>query len=182
MTLTPAAKWAQRAEHIFLTLDVCDAKDVKIDFTEKTVQVAMTGQGARAGSFAHTFNLNQEIVPGESKFDVRAREVALNLKKKESGFWDRLTEEPTKATKQFLTVDWDLWKDEDEDDGSMPGGMDFGGMGGMGGMDFGGMGGMDGMDFGGDGGDSDDDEDAPPLEDLDGPPEGEPTASSSSKE
>lgn len=68
----------------------------------------------------------------------------------EAEFWPRLTTDKVKE-KTFVTIDWDKYVDEDEQDGAdiddsaLAGGMDMASMmGGMGGMGGGGMGG--GMD------------------------------------
>mmetsp|Transcript_5719 Transcript_5719/g.8054 ORF Transcript_5719/g.8054 Transcript_5719/m.8054 type:complete len:173 (+) Transcript_5719:48-566(+) len=149
----PPCKWAQRADNVFLTVDIQDAKDIKIDFGDNTV--AFTGSGKIASGtfdFELKLTLNAEVNVAESKYKVTQREIQVTLDKKEKGpFWERLTEEPSKTTKHFLSCDWDRWVDEDDDDyNAMPAG--FGG-------------GMDAMDFGGE--DSDDEEDDEPnLDDL----------------
>eukprot|EP00992_Anisonema_acinus_P008808 TRINITY_DN4972_c0_g1_i2.p1 TRINITY_DN4972_c0_g1~~TRINITY_DN4972_c0_g1_i2.p1 ORF type:complete len:164 (+),score=37.25 TRINITY_DN4972_c0_g1_i2:64-555(+) len=162
MAHIPPCKWAQRKDRIFLTVDVSDSRDVKCEFAEKSVAISCTGRTVgKEGTFSHQLNLNQIIDCDGSTFKATPREIQINLKKKEDGFWDRLTEEPSKATKNFLTCNWDRWLDEDEADN---GPVDFG-YGDLGDMDYG-------------GGDSDDDDDAP-LDDLDAPPEteaGEPKA------
>eukprot|EP00993_Chasmostoma_nieuportense_P003432 NODE_4149_length_834_cov_48.407355_g3991_i0.p1 GENE.NODE_4149_length_834_cov_48.407355_g3991_i0~~NODE_4149_length_834_cov_48.407355_g3991_i0.p1 ORF type:complete len:187 (-),score=57.84 NODE_4149_length_834_cov_48.407355_g3991_i0:218-778(-) len=180
MPLIPPCKWAQRQDKIFLTIELADAKDVKVDFESKSAKFAASGRTSSSeGDFAHTFNFFGEINTEESTFKALAREIKLQIIKKEPGFWDRLTEEPSKHSKNFLSCDWDLWKDEDDADDNPDFGMgDMGGMGGMGGM------GMEGMDFssmggmGGMGGDSDDEEEGgpPDLEDM------EPESSEATKE
>jgi len=151
----PPCKWAQRKERVYITVDVTDATDVHVAFEDR--KAAFSGKLKDGTAFGHTFTLCGEILPEESSFKALGRELQINLKKKDAkaGYWERLTEEPTKASKGFLSCDWDRWVDEDEDAGEVP---DFG------------YGNLDNMDYGG--GDSDD-EDAP-LDDLDaeGPPAG----------
>eukprot|EP00668_Euglena_longa_P034131 GGOE01043879.1.p1 GENE.GGOE01043879.1~~GGOE01043879.1.p1 ORF type:complete len:195 (-),score=73.32 GGOE01043879.1:518-1063(-) len=146
--IVPPCKWAQRKERVYLTVDVTDATDVKVVFEPK--KVTFSGQ-LPAGPFGHTFHLFAEINAEESSHKSLGRELQINLKKKDvdGGYWDRLTEEPSKASKTFLSCDWDRWVDEEDDAGEV--------------ADFG-YGNMDDMDYGG--ADSDD-EDAP-LDDLDG--------------
>ena len=106
------------------------------------------------------------IVKAESAWNTRGRNVIITLSKtdKETEYWPRLTKEKVKNAR--ITVDWNKWVDEDEEDeapnadmgadfdpsmmnafggGGMPGMPGMGGMGGMPGM--GGMGGMGGMDM-----------------------------------
>jgi len=149
-TAVPPCKWAQRRERVYLTVGVTDPQHVRVDI--EPTRVAFAGV-SKAGPFAHTFNLLREIVPAESSYKALGRELQINLKKADAGaggFWERLTAEPARASKAFLSCDWDRWVDEDEDRGEDD---DFG---------------LGDMDLGGGGMDSDDDADAP-LDDLDAP-------------
>ena len=99
-----------------------------------------------------------------SKFNSKGRNPIITLAKEdtEQEYWPRITKEKIKNSR--ITIDWNKWVDEDEEDaapemggdmdpsamsqfggaGGMPPGM--GGMGGMPGMEgMGGMGGMPGM-------------------------------------
>eukprot|EP01006_Ploeotia_vitrea_P001489 TRINITY_DN104943_c0_g1_i1.p1 TRINITY_DN104943_c0_g1~~TRINITY_DN104943_c0_g1_i1.p1 ORF type:complete len:171 (+),score=43.14 TRINITY_DN104943_c0_g1_i1:54-566(+) len=149
----PPCKWAQRADAVFLTINIQDAKGIKIDFGDKTFGFTGTGQIASGTfDFELKLNLNSEITPAESKYKVTQREIQVTMDKKEKGpFWERMTEEPSKTTKNFLSCDWDRWRDEDDDDyNAMPAG----------------FGGMDDMDFGGEDSDDEEADDEPNLDDL----------------
>jgi prostaglandin-E synthase len=68
--------------------------------------------------------LHGDVVKEESKFRTEARNVFLNIKKKEKGpYWPRLLKEATKH--QWLHVDWNMYVDEDEDDGEVDLGQNF---------------------------------------------------------
>ncbi|KPI90759.1 hypothetical protein ABL78_0195 [Leptomonas seymouri] len=177
-------KWAERHDRLFITVEASNSTDVQVNFTEKSVTISgkgITAKSTEPRELKDELQLLKEIVPADSTFKVLGVGIQICAIKKEEGYWNRLVDEPTKATKGWLSVDWNLWKDEDDEAdnaaaanfggyGDM-GGMDMGGMGGMG---MGGMGGMGGMDMasmmsalggaggaGGMGGDSDDEE---PLE------------------
>ena len=101
------------------------------------------------------------IVKADSKFNTKGRNPIITLAKadKEAEYWPRLTKDKVKNSR--ITVDWNKWVDEDEEDEAPEMGGDFDpsmmsqfgggaggmpGMGGMGGMPgMGGMGGMPGM-------------------------------------
>jgi len=156
MTVIPPCKWAQLKDRLLFTVEVFDAKDVAVTFESQKLVFKATGTtSGKQGEFAHTVNLFKEITSEGSTYKVIAREIQVSVMKKEKGFWDRLTAEPAKTTKNWLSCDWSRWKEEDEDDERANVG-DFGGYGDMGGMDMGGM-----------GGDSDDDEPPPDMDDLD---------------
>ena len=187
-TLTPQCLWAQRADKVFLTLLIQDAKDVKIDLTETELKVtALSG----TNSYSASFSFYKKLSRADSFNKVSGPSIAFVLLKQDEEWWPRLLDATAKPN--WLKTDFNKWRDEDDEGedevvdpsegmngmggGGMPGGMDFSKMmAGMGGMN--GMNGMDGMDFskmgaapdfGGD--DSDDDvvedsEDMPPLEDV----------------
>eukprot|EP01012_Entosiphon_sulcatum_P051620 TRINITY_DN708_c0_g1_i1.p1 TRINITY_DN708_c0_g1~~TRINITY_DN708_c0_g1_i1.p1 ORF type:complete len:176 (+),score=45.89 TRINITY_DN708_c0_g1_i1:23-550(+) len=153
-------KWAQRKDKIYLTVELSDSSEVSVQIHEKAFDIKAKGKSAGAGDvvtdWAASVPLFKEVNTEESNWKATPREIQILLKKKENGYWDRLTEATSRTTKHWLTCDWDKWKDEDEDDGDIP---NFGGD--FGGGDFGGFGGD--MDMGGD---SDDEAN---LDDLNAP-------------
>ena len=113
-------------------------------------------------TYGFTMEFFAGIVKAESKFNAKGRNPIITLAKedKEAEYWTRLTKEKVKNSR--ITVDWNKWVDEDEEQEAPEVGGDFDpsmmsqfggggaggmpGMGGMGGMPgMGGMGGMPGM-------------------------------------
>ncbi|KAJ3181993.1 hypothetical protein HDU87_000331 [Geranomyces variabilis] len=183
-TITPEVLWAQRTDEVFLTINVADLAQPKIDLTATGLTFSGTAQGKE---YKLDLEFFKEVDVEKSKQNITLRNITLVIAKKTTGeeYWPRLTKE--KGRYHWLKTNFDLWKDEDDEDdeAKQPGmdGLDFsqfqgmGGMGGMGGMPgmeglagamggMGGMGGMEGMNFDGAEaeGDSDDDEELPPLE------------------
>jgi len=147
--------WAQRKDTIYLNFDLQDVKEEKIHLETSK----LTFEGTSAGKkYRSELNLLKEVDPAKSKYVVRPRRVEFILQKKETGpYWENLLKEKNKLN--WLKVDWNKWRDEDEadDDGFDARGMDaFSG----GNMDFGNMG-------GGGGGDEDSDDDDMPDLDMD---------------
>ena len=139
-TLTPAFKWAEDNERIFLTIELQSAADVQVQlqpshFTFKAKQGNDT--------FALDFELPKKIDTSKSTWSVKGRQVEILLVKAEEdeGYWHQLLKDKNQY-KGRVKIDWDLWRDEDEEK-AIPD--DFGGMGGMGGMGGGGGMGMPGM-------------------------------------
>ena len=100
------------------------------------------------------------IVKADSLNNTKGRNPIITIAKedKEAEYWPRLTKDKVKNSR--ITVDWNKWVDEDEEDEAPEMGGDFdpaamsqfgGGAGGMPGMP-GGMGGMPGMGGAGAGG------------------------------
>ena len=157
----PPLKWAQNQERVLITIDVADTENVEVDVIEDK-QTLKFGCVVGTQKYAFEMEMFEAIVKEGSAWNVKGRNVIINLEKKDKTqteeWWNRLTK--SKVKNQLITIDWSKWKepdDEDEDEGKKggPGGMgDFdpsqlqnmmggGGMGGMPGM--GGMGGMPGM-------------------------------------
>ncbi|KAL9332258.1 hypothetical protein ACSQ67_001868 [Phaseolus vulgaris] len=143
MSRHPEVKWAQRVDKVYVTVQLADSKNAKVDLTPEGV---FTFSGS-AGSEDHQYELKLELFEKvnveESKINVGVRSIFCVVQKAEIGWWKRFLRAEGK-TPHYVKVDWDKWVDEDEEEGSGEpdlGGMDFskfGGMGadGMGGMDF----------------------------------------------
>jgi hypothetical protein len=150
-TAIPSFKWAEDAERIFLTIELQSATDVSVQ-----IQTSHFTFSAKAGEPPHTYSLDFELPKntdaGKSTWSVKGRQVEVVLVKAEAdqGYWHSLLKDKNQY-KGRVKIDWDLWRDEDEEK-ALPddfGGMGMPGMGGMGGMNFG--------DLGGAGGGEDDD-------------------------
>jgi len=152
---TAPCKWAQRSDTIYLTIALPDVKNSKIDLEESKLTFAGTSNDKQ---YEITLDFFKPLDKEGSKINVLERNVQMLLKKKdtEEEFWPRLLKDKL-LEKGCVTIDWDRYVDEDEEDeagafdqSNLAGGMDMasmmGGMGGMGGMPgMGGMGGMGGM-------------------------------------
>jgi|JI9StandDraft_1071089.scaffolds.fasta_scaffold67399_3 hypothetical protein len=174
--LRPNIKWAERKDRLFVTIELNEVKDPKIELTEDN---RLKFSGASEGkNYSLDLELYKDVNVAESKWNLNARNIFLNIKKKEKGpYWNYINKDKVKH--KYIHPDWNMYIDEDEEDekkdmgmggmGGFPGFgggnnfMNFGDMGGMGGMS-----GMDGMGMGGDEMDEDDvNEKKEGLDDLD---------------
>lgn len=186
----PLVLWAQRADKLFLTIELEDCKNPQINLEKSKLYFKGKSdsiqQDADHSEHEVTIEFYKPINVDESKHAVRARGTEFVIIKEEANWWPRLLKDSAKQ--HWLKVDFPKWKDEDdsEDEAGLagPGGM-MGGMGGMGAMggaggqpdlrelmrQFGGMsdGGEPLRDYGQEGDeefDDSDDEERPPLEDV----------------
>ncbi|GBF94029.1 hypothetical protein Rsub_07297 [Raphidocelis subcapitata] len=164
---TPNVLWAQRPNCVYVTIDVQDVKDPKVELSNdadgKHARVQFDGKTGEGTSYSLDLQLYGAVDKDKSKFNTMPRNIVMVLEKTEAGSWPRLTKESAKGDKH-IKVDWDKWVDSDEEAaedfdmsgmggfgggmGGMPGMEGMGGMGGMGGMPgMPGMGGMGGMDL-----------------------------------
>jgi prostaglandin-E synthase len=143
----PNLKWAERKDKLFVTIELIEVKDAKIDIVNES---RLTFSGTSEGKqYSLDIELFGEVNKEESKWTLDARNIFLSIKKKTKGpHWNFINKDKKKYNN--IKVDWALYVDEDEEEEKMGG--DFGGFPGMGGfggnnfMDMGGMGGMGGAD------------------------------------
>ncbi|CAN3374436.1 hypothetical protein DIURU_000688 [Diutina rugosa] len=144
----PVIKWAQRSNAddatknlVFLTVEVMDPVDMKIDLTETSLSFEATGSESKVHYKFH-IDFYQPIDEAESTYDTKVgSHVFFVLRKsvKQAEYWPRLTKD--KLRHPSIKTDFDKWVDEDEqdehraDDDDMLAGMGGAGAG-AGGMDF----------------------------------------------
>jgi prostaglandin-E synthase len=146
----PTIAWAQRSQHIYLSVEVDDMKIESLTVDDDSFKIKGT-----KGSDVYEADLQlfAKLVGSERRQIATDRRVELVIPKAVPEWWPRLIKDKGKVP--WIKVDFDKWKDEDDEKEEEDGG-GFGGMGGMEGMDFsqfgmpGGAGGF--MNMGGKGG------------------------------
>jgi prostaglandin-E synthase len=151
MSRHPSTKWAQRSDKVYLTIELPDAKDVKLNL-KPDGHFNFSAKGSDGMQYELDLELFGAVNAEESKAAVAPRTICYLVKKAESNWWPRLLKKEGKPP-VFLKVDWDKWQDEDDEDAEL--GDDFGG------MDFSklNMGGVDRDDFEDEDEDEDEDDD-----------------------
>ncbi|CAH3183556.1 unnamed protein product, partial [Porites evermanni] len=102
--LHPSTKWAQRKDRLMLTIELSDCQKPDISITSTHLRFSL-----------YLLHIIYRILLAhkESKQHVTAREISLNIKKKEEGpYWPRLLKEPKKPS--YLHTDFNRWRDEDD--------------------------------------------------------------------
>ncbi|CRH01389.1 co-chaperone p23, putative [Plasmodium relictum] len=148
MPLYPIVLWAQKKECLYLTIELQDIENVKIDLKEDKLYFYATKD---KNEYEFTLNFLKPINVDESKYSTK-RNIKFKIIKKEKERWKTINND---GKKHWIKCDWNSWVDTDEenktteyDDMAMN---SFGGMGGMPDMsqlgNMGGMGGMGDLDF-----------------------------------
>mmetsp|Transcript_10842 Transcript_10842/g.16177 ORF Transcript_10842/g.16177 Transcript_10842/m.16177 type:complete len:176 (+) Transcript_10842:35-562(+) len=162
MTLLAPIKWAQRKDSLYLTIALPDVKNETLEVTEDTLKFKGISNGSE---YTHDLEWMHKVDPKESTWKVLPSSIQMHLVKqeKDSEFWPQLQKDKLKE-KNGISVDWNKYVDEDEEEdagefdmSALSGGSGFGQ-----GMDMDNLGGYDEDD---DEGDSDD-ENLPDLEDA----------------
>ncbi|KAJ3586896.1 hypothetical protein NHX12_013288 [Muraenolepis orangiensis] len=105
------AKWYDRRDAVFIEFFVADSKDVKVNFDKTKFVFTCTGGDVK---HENEVDLFEAIDKNESKQKRTDRSVLCCLQKAEPGKpWPRLTKEKAKVT--WLSVDFNNWKDWEED-------------------------------------------------------------------
>ncbi|CAG2054365.1 unnamed protein product [Timema podura] len=111
--LSPFVYWAQTESNLTLKVDLKDVKNPDVQLENKKLQFGAQGYGARGlNKYAFTLDFHSAIDPEESHYKVYDRNVDFTLKKKESGWWPRITGMPQKPA--WLKIDFDRWKSEED--------------------------------------------------------------------
>ncbi|KAL4003275.1 hypothetical protein ACH3XW_6920 [Acanthocheilonema viteae] len=157
--LHPLVQWAQRDKLLYLTVEIDNVADLQI--TENSLHVKGTHGGSKA-----LYEANLDFYAGV-KTDYRKiandRHLELVINKETPNWWPRLSKSTAKLP--WVKVDFNKWKDEDEDEDDMNGGdLDFQNY--MSKLGAGGAGAPNLDDFDDDDDDKDDDDDMPVLEDA----------------
>jgi hypothetical protein len=116
--VTPDFKWAQNKEVVFLTVEITDPINVKVNLKPNTLSFSAnsTERSFTGKDFSLDLKFLHEVDADASKIAIRSRGVELVLKKKDTNaeFWSHLLENH-KEWKSHCHVDWSKWIDEDED-------------------------------------------------------------------
>lgn len=113
--MIPRVLWAQRKDVVFVTFEVFEVKEEKIDIKDNVISF----EGVRASDgakFAVTLELYGAIDASNSKISVGHRDVSLVLAKAEGAgpHWPRLLKSTQKM--HYIHTDFSKWIDEDEED------------------------------------------------------------------
>ncbi|XP_028782416.1 co-chaperone protein p23-1-like isoform X2 [Neltuma alba] len=116
----PIVKWAQRSDKVYVTVDLPDAKDVKL----KLEPDGRFNFSAHKDEIPYEVDLDlfDKVNVEESKYNIGVRNIVYVIKKAEKEWWDRLIKQEGKPP-VFVKVDWDKWVDEEEENERA--GMDF---------------------------------------------------------
>ncbi|KAM3871786.1 prostaglandin E synthase 3b [Diretmus argenteus] len=117
------AKWYDRRDSVFIEFCVADSKDVKVNFDKAKFGFSCVG-GTDDTRHENEVDLFEAIDQKECKHKRTDRSVLCCLRKAEPGkAWPRLTKDKAKLT--WLSVDFNNWKDwEDDSDEEIGGAYD----------------------------------------------------------
>ncbi|XP_020106350.1 uncharacterized protein OsI_027940-like [Ananas comosus] len=133
MSRHPEVKWAQRIDKVYITVQLPDAKDVKVNLEPDGIFTFSGTAGSGNNLYELKMDLFDKVNVEASKINTGVRSIFCVLEKAEKGWWKKLLRGDQK-TPHYIKVDWDKWVDEDDDGGDVDlGGMDFSNFGGMGG-------------------------------------------------
>jgi prostaglandin-E synthase len=156
--VVPPIIWAQRADKLYVTLNVEDCKNIEVKY--ESTSLHFKGSSGQKVDYDFTLEFFKEIEPEKSKYAILPRHIPMVIVKKESGpYWQRLLKDTTKV--HWLKTDFDKWRDEDDSDVDESKDAEFEDM--MSKMgDYNGLGGNDDADIANE--DDSDDEELPDLE------------------
>eukprot|EP01015_Nassula_variabilis_P024581 TRINITY_DN471_c0_g1_i1.p1 TRINITY_DN471_c0_g1~~TRINITY_DN471_c0_g1_i1.p1 ORF type:complete len:212 (+),score=68.18 TRINITY_DN471_c0_g1_i1:115-750(+) len=110
--LHPPMKWAQRKDKIFLSIEIRDIQNEKVELKEPN-NLIFSCESEKQQYESH-LEFYGEIDVNESRWTKYGRYIQLVIQKKEEGpYWKKLTKDDKKYSN--ISVDWDKYVDEDEE-------------------------------------------------------------------
>ncbi|XP_048499031.1 co-chaperone protein p23-1 isoform X5 [Beta vulgaris subsp. vulgaris] len=122
MSRHPSVKWAQSSDKVYVTIELPDAKDVKLKLEPEGKMAFSAVKNAHPYEF--DIELLDKINVEESKYNIGVRQIEYVIEKAEKRWWSRLIKQEGNPP-IFLKVDWDKWVDENEENKN---GSDLGGL------------------------------------------------------
>uniref|UniRef100_A0A0E0D1F0 Co-chaperone protein p23 n=1 Tax=Oryza meridionalis TaxID=40149 RepID=A0A0E0D1F0_9ORYZ len=120
MSRHPSTKWAQRSDKVFLTIELPDARDVKLNLKPEGQFIFSAKGPADDTPYELDLELSDAVNVEESKAAVAARSICYLIKKAESKWWPRLLKKegkpPVFLKKLGMGGPDDDLEDDDEDD------------------------------------------------------------------
>ena len=109
----PDLKWAQRKDRLFVTIDLPDVESPQISL--KPEGKLMFEGKVKAAEYHIDLDLFKEVVVEESRWNLKGRNILLNIVKKDKDdeYWLRLTREKVKHP--HIKVDWTRWIEEEDE-------------------------------------------------------------------
>jgi hypothetical protein len=123
-----SVKWAQRSDCLLITIDVIDAKATRVEFIGNQIKIEGSGvckMGMDACPFTVVLMLNDDIADKGHSYKVLGQHIQVRAAKAKPGPWDKLTVESPKTLRLWLSCDWSLWKDPEDENPSEK--LEFGG-------------------------------------------------------
>ncbi|KAF7727953.1 hypothetical protein EC973_006841 [Apophysomyces ossiformis] len=119
----PSILWAERKDHLIITVEVPDLTDPQVEI--KSDRFHFKGKDKDQQLYEAEFEFIKPVKEEKVEKILTGRNLTINISKAEEGFWEHLQKGP-KPT--YLKVDFSKWVDKDDDDDAkkdMLGGMDF---------------------------------------------------------
>ena len=122
--VVPNIKWAQSVDNVFITVNICNAKDIILNIKENFIDFNYLSNK----KYHFEGELYSEIDNENYKVNVQEMYILIILNKKENGGWNSLFKDRT-LYKYNISNDWSRWEDsDDEEDTNDVGNMDYASM------------------------------------------------------
>ena len=107
--MNPSILWAQDRTHLFITLEIPDFNNQEILFT--STNISIKGKSDEI-NYDYKIDLYNEIDSNNSSWVIKQNCIELKILKSKAYYWQKLT----KVKKNNIKIDWQRWKDEDDED------------------------------------------------------------------
>eukprot|EP00494_Astrolonche_serrata_P003915 UN03923 len=106
MSRHPEVRWAQRIDKVYITVQLPDAKDAKVNLEPDGVFSSLPLLELMGTPMNRNWILNDKVNVEASKVSVGVRSIFCILEKADAKWWNKLVRDDQKAP-HFVRVDWD---------------------------------------------------------------------------
>jgi cytosolic prostaglandin-E synthase len=111
-TKLPKVQWAQRNDYIYMSVDIQDSKNVKLEV--EGTKFNFSCEDSKGDKYSFGFELSHEVEKEGSKWTSSGRTVEIILPKKETEkFWEKLY---SGKKLHYVGIDWNKWVEEGEEE------------------------------------------------------------------
>jgi hypothetical protein len=109
---TPTLLWYQNSEYVFLTVQLQNVKNEKIELLTNKINFSSLSNDSL---YEMNFELFDSINMNESKYTIDNKSVKIVLKKENSDKWTTVTKDKN-LYKNSIKVDWNSWVDDSDEE------------------------------------------------------------------
>ncbi|KAF5396935.1 Very-long-chain (3R)-3-hydroxyacyl-CoA dehydratase [Paragonimus heterotremus] len=105
----PFVKWGQNETHVYLSVQLSDVENVKVNIEDETLTFSAIGNGSHGrGPYEFKLDYFLPVIAQQSRYTITGRAVVIRLRKELRETWSRLTIQSERLP--WARLDFDLYQ------------------------------------------------------------------------
>ncbi|KAF6773885.1 hypothetical protein AHF37_06834, partial [Paragonimus kellicotti] len=105
----PFVKWGQNETHVYLSVQLSDVENVKVNIEDETLTFSAIGNGSHGrGPYEFKLDYFLPVIAQQSRYAITGRAVVIRLRKEIRETWSRLTVQSERLP--WARLDFDLYQ------------------------------------------------------------------------